>query len=102
MLQQPLARRVAGAARCAAAGEALPGALPLSSMRRRARGLRAAAVPTDGTTESDAVRCLDGPARGPDGARLRYIYQSGDYDSTVLSVQLRRPDPPERHERVRV
>ena len=38
MLQQPLARRVAGAARCAAAGEALPGALPLSSMRRRARG----------------------------------------------------------------
>ena len=50
MLQQPLARRVAGAARYAAAGEALPGALPLSSMRRRARGLRAAAVPTDGTT----------------------------------------------------
>ena len=44
MLQQPLARRVAGAARYAAAGEALPGALPLSSMRRRARGLRAAAV----------------------------------------------------------
>ena len=43
MLQQPLARRVAGAARYAAAGEALPGALPLSSMRRRARGLRAAA-----------------------------------------------------------
>ncbi len=42
MLQQPLARRVAGAARYAAAGEALPGALPLSSMRRRARGLRAA------------------------------------------------------------
>ena len=38
MLQQPLARRVAGAARYAAAGEALPGALPLSSMRRRARG----------------------------------------------------------------
>ena len=36
MLQQPLARRVAGAARYAAAGEALPGALPLSSMRRRA------------------------------------------------------------------
>ena len=32
MLQQPLARRVAGAARYAAAGEALPGALPLSSM----------------------------------------------------------------------
>ena len=48
MLQQPLARRVAGAARYAAAGEALPGALPLSSMRRRARGLRAAAVPSDG------------------------------------------------------
>ena len=46
MLQQPLARRVAGAARYAAAGEALPGALPLSSMRRRARGLRAAAVMT--------------------------------------------------------
>ena len=52
MLQQPLARRVAGAARYAAAGEALPGALPLSSMRRRARGLRAAAVPTDGTTDA--------------------------------------------------
>ena len=30
MLQQPLARRVAGAARYAAAGEALPGALSLS------------------------------------------------------------------------
>ena len=51
MLQQPLARRVAGAARYAAAGEALPGALPLSSMRRRARGLRAAAVMHDGTTD---------------------------------------------------
>ena len=28
---------------------------------------------------------LDG-ARGPDGARLRDIYQSGDYDCTALSV----------------
>ena len=37
MLQQPLARRVAGAARYAAAGEALPGALPLSSMASRTR-----------------------------------------------------------------
>ena len=58
MLQQPLARRVAGAARYAAAGEALPGALPLSSMRRRARGLRAAAVPTDGTTDAWTTAAL--------------------------------------------
>ena len=49
MLQQPLARRVAGAARYAAAGEALPGALPLSSMRTRPASC---AVPTDGTTDA--------------------------------------------------
>ena len=65
MLQQPLARRVAGAARYAAAGEALPGALPLSSTRRRARGLRAAAVPTDGINDrAGAAR-----ARHRDAAR---------------------------------
>ena len=57
MLQQPLARRVAGAARYAAAGEALPGALPLSSMRRRARGLRAAAVMTMERQLSTRVQC---------------------------------------------
>ena len=50
MLRQPLARRVAGAARYAAAGEALPGALPLSSMASRTRPT--AAVPTDGTTHA--------------------------------------------------
>ena len=63
MLQQPLARRVAGAARYAAAGEALPGALPLSSMRRRARGLRAAAVPTDGTTDAWTIGGASGAGR---------------------------------------
>ena len=63
MLQQPLARRVAGAARYAAAGEALPGALPLSSMRRRARGLRAAAVPSDGTTDAWTIGGASGAGR---------------------------------------
>ena len=73
MLQQPLARRVAGAARYAAAGEALPGALPLSSMRRRARGLRAAAVPTDGTTDVMPGRARPGPGRREIKKNLSYI-----------------------------
>jgi hypothetical protein len=61
MLQQPLARRVAGAARYAAAGEALPGALPLSSMRRRARGLRAVVPSASCRSNRWNDRCLDGP-----------------------------------------
>ena len=81
MLQQPLARRVAGAARYAAAGEALPGALPLSSMRRRARACELRRLLE--VQQMDGR--LDG-ARGPDGARLRDIYQSGDYDCTALSL----------------
>ena len=50
MLQQPLARRVAGAARYAAAGEALPGALPLSSMASRTRPTSCRS--NDGTTDA--------------------------------------------------
>ena len=72
MLQQPLARRVAGAARYAAAGEALPGALPLSSMRRRARGLRAAGV-NDGTTDVMPGRARPGPGRREIKKNLSYI-----------------------------
>ena len=71
MLQQPLARRVAGAARYAAAGEALPGALPLSSMRRRARGLRTA--PFQPMERQMPQRARPGPGRREIKNNLSYI-----------------------------
>ena len=81
MLQQPLARRVAGAARYAAAGEALPGALPLSSMRRRARGLRAAPF-------QPMERQMPGRARRPRGLTSRVVW-SGKAGFDPGSVSLR-------------
>ena len=89
MLQQPLARRVAGAARYAAAGEALPGALPLSSMRRRARG------PASSRSNRWNDGCLDdGGASGAGRKRSGLPGEALEVDASGLGRGLPRPKKP--------